>query len=160
MDYDLLREYATRPITALTVEEDLSMIGSLMIEAGELAASRQHAEDVAYQIVKTTESETATQMRTDAQARGEKITESLIATAVPSQASVMDARLVYIDAKKDNAVASSLALALRERNRAIQSVAQLVMAGFVTKDSVYMKTRETMSRRRSSLPIAATEERT
>ena len=123
-------------LDAVNIDKDLVELPMIIQEASELFSEVQNEYNVADHAYDVILAETAQDLRN---VDGRAPSETQIQARVPLSELVQDARNIRDNLKTELAQVKALVENLRDANQNLKTVGQLIMAGFISPNSVYKR---------------------
>lgn len=143
--YDQLRNQLQ--VDIMEIDRDLAEIPQIVMAAAEQTAAAISVRDMAKFEVDVAKAEAAAFLRVAKD--GKQPSETQVQSEVPKARAVKRAVQVYEDAKLESARWMALTEGLRTKSSALKTIAELIVAGYLTRDAVYQERRRAMQNARN-----------
>lgn len=131
-------------IDKMRLDDELMQTPMLLQTASELAADASALRDAAKLDYDITCAKAARRIR----ASDEKVSESKVAAVLMLEKDVQEAQQTLDDTKRDMAYWQSLADAMREKASLLRRIAELIVSGYLTQNTVYEERKQEMNTER------------
>jgi hypothetical protein len=139
---------AKLPLDLLAVDEELSEIAVYIQEAGEFCAQAIEERDAAATWVDRVEAEVADKLRKTPDENGKVPSEANIKARLALQPELQEAQFIAGQAKLGAALWLSMQDSLKTKSYSINTAAELVKAGYMTRDHILDKRRSEIGQMR------------
>lgn len=147
--YRFLR--ARTAIDMLNVDEDLAEVSTLIQDASECASAAIDARDGMKDELARIEALVCAELRNQPGASGKPKSETQVASEFPLDARYQEVQTLLAKAKLDANLWQALSDSLRTKSANLRDVVALVVAGYVTRDTIMQKRRQEI---RDAMPQA------
>lgn len=147
-EYNRLK--ARLSVDTTRLDDELVHMPMDQMSASECTAEASNVVSAAKDLWEQTQSDIAVKLR----AQGDKISEKRIDSEMPLFEEVIEARSALRAAEFDYAMWRGLCDALRTKNSALDTIADLIKAGYMTPATIYKDRRETVHQHRTAVAAA------
>lgn len=129
-------------IDQVAIDEEVCEIPVLVQESAEFTALAIEIREAAKEDLDRSTAQIAETLRNSPEPGGRRRSETAIASSIPLSPVLAEKQKLLSEARLDSALWSSLTEALRRKDSALKTIAELIMSGMLTTSSIYQKRRK------------------